>query len=192
MGVTNRLRPKDITTVGKITADPEDVPDALGLADIDHFAQFIRGTEVPPRDAVLASTTSAKAGEHLFATLGCSTCHVSSITTARSGTVIDGGMFVVPDALGNKIIHPYNDFLLHDIATGDGIVQAGPQDTANKLRTAPLWGLRMRPRYMHDLESLTLQDAIERHEGEAEHVTREFRELSRAEKQDLINFLESL
>jgi CxxC motif-containing protein (DUF1111 family) len=192
MGVTNRLRPKDVTTVGKITADPEDVPDALGLADIDHFAQFIRGTKVPPRDAALASTTSAKAGELLFATLGCSTCHVSSITTARPGTLIDGGMFVVPVALGNKIIHPYSDFLLHDIGTGDGIVQAGPQDTANKLRTAPLWGLRMRPRYMHDLESLTLQDAIERHDGEAEHVTREFRELSRGEKQDLINFLESL
>ena len=62
-------------------------------------------------------------------------------------------MFVVPDALGNKIIHPYSDFLLHDIETGDGIVQAAPQDTANKLRTAPLWGLRMRPRYMHDLEA---------------------------------------
>src|SRR6201987_2180152 len=43
MGVTNRLHPKDTTTVGKITADPEDVPDNLGLADIDHFAQFIRG-----------------------------------------------------------------------------------------------------------------------------------------------------
>lgn len=192
MGVTNRLRLKDVTTVGKITADPEDVPDALGLADIDHFAQFIRGTKVPPRDAALSNTASAKVGEHLFANLGCSTCHVSSITTARPGTTIDGGMFVVPDALGNKIIHPYSDFLLHDIETGDGIVQAGPQDTANKLRTAPLWGLRMRPRYMHDLQSLTLQDAIERHEGEAEHVTREFRELSRAEKQDLIDFLESL
>jgi CxxC motif-containing protein (DUF1111 family) len=192
MGVTNRLRLKDVTTVGKITADPEDVPDALGLDDIDHFAQFIRGTKVLPRDAALASTVSAKAGEHLFATLGCSTCHVPSITTARPGTAIDGGMFVVPDALGNKIVHPYSDFLLHDIETGDGIVQAGPQDTANKLRTAPLWGLRMRPRYMHDLRSLTLQDAVERHGGEAEHVTREFRELSRAQKQDLIDFLESL
>jgi hypothetical protein len=39
---------------------------------------------------------------------------------------------VVPEALGNKIIHPYSDFLLHDIGTGDGIVQAGPQDTAEK------------------------------------------------------------
>ena len=30
---------------------------------------------------------------------------------------------VVPAALGNKIIHPYSDFLLHDIGTGDGIAQ---------------------------------------------------------------------
>ena len=192
MGVTSRLRPKDVTAIGKVTPDPEDVPDDLGLADIDHFAQFIRGTKVPPRDAVLAQTASARAGDHLFETLGCSTCHVSSITTARPGTVVNGGTFVVPEALGNKIIHPYSDFLLHDIETGDGIVQAGPQDTANKLRTAPLWGLRMRPRFMHDLKSLTLQDAIERHEGEAEHVIRKFRELSHTEKQQLISFLESL
>jgi len=192
MGVTNRLRPKDTTTVGKVTADPEDVPDNLGHADIDHFAQLNRGTKVPPRDAVLANTASALAGERLFASTGCSTCHVPSITTARPGTVIDGGMFVVPETLGNKIIHPYSDFLLHDIETGDGIVQAGPQDTANKLRTAPLWGLRMRPRFMHDLKSLTLQDAIERHDGEAEQVIRQFRELPRADKQQLISFLESL
>src|SRR5579859_529941 len=45
MGITNRLRPKDATTVLKITKDPEDVPDDLGLDDIDHFAQFIRGTD---------------------------------------------------------------------------------------------------------------------------------------------------
>jgi CxxC motif-containing protein (DUF1111 family) len=192
MGVTNRLRPKDTTTVGKVTRDPEDVPDSLGLADIDHFAQFIRGTKVPPRDEVLAGSAPALAGERLFASVGCGTCHVSAITTARAGTVIDGGTFVVPEALGNKIIHPYSDFLLHDIETGDGIVQAGPQDTANKLRTAPLWGLRTRPRFMHDLRSLTLQNAIERHEGEAEHVIRRFRDLSQDEKQQVISFLESL
>ena len=128
----------------------------------------------------------------MFDTVGCSTCHVSSITTASAGTVINAGTFVVPEALGNKIIHPYSDFLLHDIETGDGIVQAGPQDTANKLRTAPLWGLRTRPRFMHDLRSLTLENAIERHEGEAEYVRRAFRELSASQKQQLISFLESL
>jgi CxxC motif-containing protein (DUF1111 family) len=192
MGVTNRLRPKDTTSIGKVTKDLEDLPDSLGLADIDHFTQFIRGTETPPRDSTLAATEPALAGERLFHTTGCSTCHVSSIVTARAGTVIDGGEFVVPEALGNKIIHPYSDFLLHDIETGDGIVQSGPQDTANKLRTAPLWGLRMRPRFMHDLRSLTLENAIERHQGEAEHVTREFRELTPIQRQQLISFLESL
>lgn len=192
MGVTNRLRPKDETTIGKVTPDPEDVPDELGLADIDHFAQFVRGTRVPPRDKILAATPAALAGEHLFGQIGCGACHVSSITTAQPGTVIDGGTFVVPAALGNKIIHPYSDFLLHDIGTGDGIVQAGPQDTANKLRTAALWDLRMRPRYMHDLRSLTLRNAIERHDGEAEHVARRFRDLTESQKQQLLTFLQSL
>jgi CxxC motif-containing protein (DUF1111 family) len=98
----------------------------------------------------------------------------------------------VPDALGNKIIHPFSDFLLHDVGTGDGIVQNPPQDTADKLRTAALWGLRMRPRYMHDLLSLTLGNAIERHRGEAEHVSRRFRELTEQEKQELFTFLNSL
>jgi len=192
MGVTNRLRPKDTTTIGKITKDPEDVPDNLGLADIDHFAQFVRGTKVPPRDAALAATADAQAGQALFEKIRCNTCHVETITTAPAGTVINGGAFSVPDALGNKIIHPFSDFLLHDIETGDGIVQAGPQDTANKLRTAALWGLRMRPRFMHDLKSLSLADAIERHQGEAAQVERRFDQLSPTEKQQIVTFLNSL
>jgi hypothetical protein len=49
MGVTNRLRPTDVTTVCKASTDPEDTPDSNGLANIDHFAQFIRGTQAPPR-----------------------------------------------------------------------------------------------------------------------------------------------
>ena len=192
MGVTNRLRPKDTTTIGKITPDPEDVPDSLGLADIDHFAQFIRGTKVPPRDAVLAATANAQAGQAIFARIGCTTCHVATIVTAPAGTVIDGGMFIVPEALGNKIIHPYSDYLLHDVGTGDGIVQGGPADTRNKLRTAPLWGLRMKPRFMHDLKSLSLESAIERHKGEAAEVEDRFGDLSPSEKQQLFVFLSSL
>jgi CxxC motif-containing protein (DUF1111 family) len=192
MGVTNRLRPKDVTTIGKVTVDPEDTPDALGLADIDHFAQFIRGTKAPPRDAALARTAAAQRGEGLFAQIGCATCHVSSIITAPAGTPINGGSFTVPDALGSKIIHPYSDFLLHDIDTGDGIVQNPPQDTADKLRTVPLWGLRMHPRHMHDLKSLTLENAIERHGGEAAHVRHRFRALNPEEKQALLTFLNSL
>jgi CxxC motif-containing protein (DUF1111 family) len=99
---------------------------------------------------------------------------------------------VVPAALGNKIIHPYGDFLLHDIGTGDGIVQVGPQDTANKLRTSPLWGLREKARFMHDLNSLSLEDAIHRHDGEAHEATRHFRELDPEASEAVITFLRTL
>jgi CxxC motif-containing protein (DUF1111 family) len=193
MGVTNRLRPTDTTTIGKVTSDPEDHPDALGLEDIDHFAQFVRGTKVPPRDGNLQTAPDAIAGEKLFTAIGCALCHVPVLITAPAGTVVNGGQFAIPQALGNKIIHPFGDYLMHDIGTAGGIVQtATAQDTAFKFRTAALWGLRMRPRYMHDLGSLTLEDAIERHQGEAEHVTSRFLGLSDAQKQQLFTFLNSL
>ena len=192
MGVTNRLKPKDVTTVCKVTPDVEDVPDALGLADIDHFAQFIRGTRVPPRDTVLAATPNAVAGQGLFSSIGCAICHVSTLTTLAPGSVINGGAYTVPAALGNKTFHPYGDFLLHNVGTGDGIVQAGPADTANKLRTVPLWGLRIKARFMHDNASTTLNDAILRHGGEAQGITANFKALTPAQQQQLITFLKSL
>ncbi|MFI3136178.1 MAG: di-heme oxidoredictase family protein, partial [Methylococcaceae bacterium] len=63
------------------------------------------------------------------------------------GGKINGGAYTVPKALGNKIIHPYSDFLMHDVGTGEGIpIEPTPEFaiTANKMRTAPLWGLRTR------------------------------------------------
>jgi CxxC motif-containing protein (DUF1111 family) len=192
MGITNRLRPTEVTQVLNTTTGINDQPDNLGLADIDHFAQFIRGTMVPPRDTALAATPRSLRGQQVFQQIGCSVCHVQSITTAPAGTVIDGGMFTVPDALGDKIIHPFSDFLLHDIGTGDGIVQVGPQDTADKLRTAPLWGLRTKSRFMHDLGSLSLTDAILRHEREAREPATHFRELRPEEREALLTFLRSL
>ena len=192
MGVTNRLRPTDVTSVCKVTSDPEDIPDSNGLANIDHFAQFIRATQAPPRDANLAATPSAQAGNQLFDSIGCNLCHVETMLTAPVGTIINGGTYIVTGAVGNKYIHPYGDFLLHDVGTGDGIVQAGPADTANKLRTVPLWGLHIKSRFMHDLNSLTLDDAIRRHQGEATQVTNQYLGLSAAQQQQLLTFLKSL
>ena len=123
--------------------------------------------EYIPRDPVVAATPDTQAGQKVFESVGCNICHVESITTTAPGTAINGNAIRVDPALGNRLIHPFGDFLLHDVGTGDGIVQAGPQDTANKMRNAPLWGLRTRSRYMHDLKSLRLEDAIARHNGEA-------------------------
>jgi CxxC motif-containing protein (DUF1111 family) len=191
-GITSRLQPTESTTLCDTVADPEDHNDASGLADIDHFARFMRATQVPPRDTALANTSDAITGANLFNSIGCNICHVTSITTAPAGTVINGGAFTVPAALGNKTIHPYSDFLLHNVGTGDGIVQNGGQATANKLRTSPLWGIRTKSRLMHDLQSFTRNDAILRHGGEATGVINNYRALSTTQKNQLITFLQSL
>ncbi len=192
VGISNRLKPKDATTVCKTTADPEDTADQTGLFGIDHFAQFIRGTLVPPRDTTVLGTPQVIAGQALFEKMQCSICHVETMRTSPAGAVLNGGTFTVPEALGNKIIHPYGDFLLHNVGTGDGIVQGGPQDTQQKLRTVPLWGLRTKTRFMHDLKSLSLAQAINRHQGEAAGSSDQFRQLSDKERAELFAFLNSL
>ncbi len=192
-GITNRLFSADSTSLCDTVPDIEDKTDpATGLQDIDKFASFIRSTKVPPRDATLAATADAQQGAQIFHAIGFDICHVGSITTAPAGTPINGGAFAVPDALGNKVIHPYGDVLLHDVGTGDGIVQNGPQSTANKMRTTPLWGLRAKSRLMHDLLSVTRNDAILRHGGEASIVTFKYRGLTAQQKQRLLTFLDSL
>jgi len=192
MGITSRFAPTDVTSVCKVTSDPEDHADATGLTDIDRFAQFMRATNAPPRDTALAATADAQAGAQLFSAIGCNICHLASIATAPAGTVINGGALAVPAALGSKVIHPYSDFLLHNVGTGDGVVQNGPADTANKMRTAPLWGVRTRDRLMHDGESLTRNEAILRHAGEATFVINNYRSLTTTQKNQLITFLNSL
>jgi CxxC motif-containing protein (DUF1111 family) len=191
-GVTSRLQPTDTTTVCKTTTDPEDHNDSIGMADIDHFATFMRATLAPPVDAAAMATSAAQQGQQLFNAVGCNICHVPSITTAPAGTAINGGTFVVPAALGSKIINPFSDFLLHDVGTGDGIVQNGQPDTANKLRTPPIWGLRTRSRLMHDLQSTTRNGAILRHGHEAAGVISNYQSLSTTQKNNLIAFLNAL
>jgi CxxC motif-containing protein (DUF1111 family) len=191
-GVSSRLQPTDITTVCKTSSDPEDHNDSIGMADIDHFAAFMRATLAPPVDTAAMATSAAQQGQQIFNAIGCGICHVPSITTAPVGTVINGGAFTVPAALGSKIINPYSDFLLHDVGTGDGIVQNGPPDTANKVRTPPLWGLRTRSRLMHDLLSTTRNSAILRHGHEAAGVISNYQSLSTTQKNNLIAFLNAL
>jgi CxxC motif-containing protein (DUF1111 family) len=167
--------------------------------DINTFAEFMRASKAPGRDARLAATNDAIVGGQLFHSVGCDICHIPTFTTAPAGTLINGGAFTVPPALGNKIIHPYSDFLLHDVGTGDGIVQTNiagtntlDQSTLNKVRTAPLWGVRTRNELMHDLENYTRNDAILRHAGEATGVINSYRELSTTQKNQLITFLNSI
>ena len=191
MGITSPLQPNDNTSNGLVVndgvADPEDEGE-----DVLTFARFMRATKVPARDAALANTPDAVAGSNLFNAVGCAVCHVRTITTAPAGTIINQGAFVVPPALGNKIIHPFSDFLLHNVGTGDGIVQNGGPATRNMLRTPPLWGLRSRDRLMHDGATLTRNEAILRHGGQAQGAVNNYNSLTTTQKNQLITFLNSL
>jgi CxxC motif-containing protein (DUF1111 family) len=193
MGITSPLQPTENTSMGHSMEAFDEVPDPEDDGvDIEIFARFMRATKAPPREAELAATSEAQAGERIFEQIGCAICHVPTIVTALPGTIINAGAFQVPEALGDKIIHPFSDFLLHDVGTGDGIVQNGGQGTSNKIRTAPLWGLRTRARFMHDGLSLTLTDAILRHASEAIDVIDQFHALSDTDKDQLLAFLQSL
>ena len=196
MGITSPLQPDENTSSGMFVGfgtdyDPVPEPEDDG-DDVLAFAEFMRSTKAPPRGEI---TADVLAGETVFESIGCPICHVATIVTSAPGTAINGGSFTVPDALGEKAIHPYSDFLLHDIGTGDGIPvlpTAEYMSTADMLRTAPLWGLRTRNRLMHDGLTFTTEDAIRRHRGQARGVTRRYNQLSHAEQAMLLAFLDSL
>lgn len=196
MGITSPLIADENTANGRFigygtdydpVADPED-----DGSDVQAFAAFMRATKAPSRGAI---TQDVLAGEQLFRQIGCAICHVDAITTAAPGTAINSGALRVPEALGNKLIHPYSDFLLHDVGTGDNIpikAEAAYASTATQIRTAPLWGLRTRNRLMHDGLTFNPLEAILRHAGQAAGVTNRFRFLSAAEKRLVQTFLLSL
>jgi CxxC motif-containing protein (DUF1111 family) len=205
IGITNRLLLTENTSMGNSIAAFDPVSDTTLCTDgsgricgedadqdIEAFARFMRSTKAPPRDTVLAATGNAVAGSNLFNAIGCNICHVTSITTSSPGTSINGGALTVAAALGNKIIHPYSDYLLHDIGTGDGVVQNGGPATRNRLRTQPLWGVRTHDRHMHDGATVTFDAAIQRHAGEATGVRSNYNSLTTTQQNQIITFLKSL
>ena len=211
MGITSSLFPDEVTKLCNAAPEPNDKPGPDGLADIDHFTRFVRSSKAPPPDFSLAQSPTARRGSDLFDKIGCAVCHVRSMTTAPAGTKINGGIYTVPAVIGGKTFHPFSDFLLHDVGTGDGIVvptiehygrsarqmpkecsYENFQKTQNRIRTAPLWGLRLRSRLMHDGASVTLRDSVLRHGGEASEATRDFRKLSAKDQQSVLEFLGSL
>ncbi len=165
--------------------DPEDDGD-----DVLAFADFMAATRAPGRQNPIPA--AATRGDSLFNAVGCNVCHTRTLTTAAPGTLINGGAFAVPTALGNKIIHPFSDFALHNVGTGDGIVQNAGQGSANMMRTAPLWGIRGRNRLMHEGLNITIFDSIQLHAGQATTARNNFNALTAAQRNDLIAFVLSL
>src|SRR5687768_1136234 len=187
MGITNELFPDEVA-LGvdpermKLCAPPrkglEDVRDRRtgrrGIDNFEAFMKFLAPIERGPVEDV------ARSGEGLFQSIGCASCHTPVLTTG-------------PDAnplFDRKPVALFSDLLLHDAGTGDGIEQDGA--AANEIRTPALWGLRLRRPLLHDGSAATIEEAIERHGGEATAVVGRFRELTEEQKRQLLAFLKSL
>jgi CxxC motif-containing protein (DUF1111 family) len=98
-------------------------------------------------------------------------------------------------ALNRRPVNLFSDLALHNMGSGlaDGITQesAGPDE----FRTAPLWGVGQRIFFLHDGRTSDLLQAILMHQSqgsEANRVIDAFRNLSRAQQQNILNFLRSL
>ncbi len=191
MGVTSPMQLTEPTSNGVAVTDPVPGMDDEGI-DVALFALLMRSTKAPPVDTAIANTQEARRGSQVFDAVGCAVCHTRTIVTAPAGTVINGGTLKVAKALGNKVIHPFSDYALHDVGTGDGIVQNGGPSSRNKIRTTALWGLRARGRFMHDNLSHSVEDAIARHGNPGAAARDAFNRLSSADRRNLLRFLSSL
>ena len=111
--------------------------------------------------------------------MGCEVCHHSGFRAASPIRAING-----------ERVDAFSDFLLHDIGTGDGIVQGDAR--GNEIRTTPLWGVSESAPYLHDGSAATIRDAIERHRNQAGPARRAFEDLSHDEQRALLAFLDSI
>ena len=196
MGITSPLQPTDNNILGQSPApfdngcdgpctDPED--DGV---DVEAFAAFQRALRAPGRGPI---TSDVNTGQNLFNAIGCAVCHTPQFTTAPAGTVINGGAFVVPAALGNKVIRPFSDFALHNIGTSGGIGAEPGVNNRFATTTIALWGVRTKHRFMMQGNQHTIFDAIQVHGGQASTARNNFNNaLSNNQKAQLIAFVLSL
>jgi CxxC motif-containing protein (DUF1111 family) len=182
MGITSPTFPKDNLPNGSaarlekcdgLRTDPEDEGDGVVA-----FTDFMTFLAPPPRGPITPQVT---AGRVVFEQIGCATCHVPTLVTGPNRI----------RALHHVTFEPFSDFLLHDMGRlGDGIEQgrAGPR----QMRTAPLWGLRVRRTFLHDGRATTVEAAILAHDGQGRDAKEEFVHLDEGSKKALKTFLQSL
>ncbi|KKC36576.1 thiol oxidoreductase [Devosia epidermidihirudinis] len=128
-------------------------------------------------------------GKQAFYEAGCTSCHTPKFVTSRDAE---------NPAHRFQLIWPYSDFLLHDM--GEGLADHRPEGLANgfEWRTPPLWGIGLTKTvsghtfFLHDGRARDLTEAILWHGGEAQAARDRFANMSKATRDDLIAFLESL
>ena len=190
MGITvpGFLRDADGRSVGEenppqgdarlLRFNPVASPNEGDADDIVGFTDFISFLAPPPQKPL---TAQGRLGQAVFHQIGCADCHQPAMRTGRNPV----------RALDRVVFHPYSDFLLHDMGElGDGIEQGSA--TGREMRTAPLWGLRELPFYLHDGRAETVDEAIRWHDGQSRGARNRYLDLTEARQRALLTFLNSL
>lgn len=189
MGLSNRVFPGENCATPQRACAEAVRGDGTDLRDahLDKLVFYLQVLAVPDRRSTDAA--AGQRGEMLFAGIGCAACHTPVQRTAADAK---------PSQLAGQVFMPYTDLLLHDMGPG---LADGREDflaSGREWRTAPLWGLGLVPVtnghsfYLHDGRARSLEEAILWHGGEAERSQREFRALSREDRQAVLTFLQSL
>ncbi len=155
------------------TDDDDEVPDPeMNVEDLEAMTFFLNTLAPPPRQHI--DETMENAGETIFETIGCLTCHRVMVT--EDGTPVPA----------------YSDFLLHDVQAPDYQGIADGMATHREFRTAPLWGLNASAPYMHDGRASSIEQAIAEHFAEAESARQAYEALDADQRARLLAFLRSL
>jgi len=140
-------------------------------------------------------------GEKMFFEAKCHLCHVTTLHTRPRGATLLCGTEL--PWLGSQTIHPYSDYLLHDM--GSEIMGVGLNDNytsglarGNEWRTTPLWGIGLQKKvnghtyFLHDGRARNFKEAILWHGGEGLASRNLFMKMDKADRDAMIKFLESL
>lgn len=184
-GITTPLQPAENTINGEpVPPDTDPVPEPeVKESDIESVTNFIKFLAPPsPSDpADGAERRARRRGERVFEEIGCARCHVPSMRTGPSDIKV----------LDRKTVYLYSDLLLHDMGAELGDICLGLA-TPTEFRTELLMGLRFRERFLHDGSAQNVEEAIERHGGEAGAARDAFVSASDDDKEALLSFLDSI
>jgi len=186
MGITSYLKPIE-TGFGQSNGE-DGFGDDPELADhiLQRVALYCKTLAVPaPRNITVSNV---RRGAKIFEQLECAKCHIPKMQTGPSAIA----------ALANQIIFPYSDLLLHDM--GDGLADNRSDFLANgnEWKTRPLWGIGLtnvvnnHNDFLHDGRAKNITEAILWHGGEALNSKNKFKQLSAKDRNDLLNFINSL
>lgn len=188
MGVTSELLPHDIVNSQVGTLAHDDVADPeVPFSVVDRVTFYLRTLRPPPRRE--SNHAEVRAGEALFVSTGCATCHTPSMRTGKSDIA----------ALNEVQFAPFTDLLLHDMGPDLDDKYTEGSATSAEWRTAPLWGLGLAQGsqggtayYLHDGRARTLRAAIGFHGGEGSRSRSAFSALTAAQQEQLLRYLRSL